>query len=123
MTGLAERQDDLTLRRKGPAVKAAFDADGNPTKAAEGFARGKGVAVADLTAEETDGGEYVFAIVEQKGRAALDVLPEMLATLVGDLDWPKSHAVGQRHRALHPPGALDRRALRRRGRPMSSSQA
>jgi len=86
---LSDRQADVTLRHKGPAVKAAFDADGNPTKAAEGFARGKGVTVADLTTEETDGGAYVFAIVEQKGRAALEVLPAMLRDLVGGLDWPK----------------------------------
>ncbi len=87
---LAERQADVTLRHKGPAVKAAFDADGNPTKAAEGFARGKGVTIADLTTEETDGGSYVFAIVEQTGRPTGDVLPALLADLVGGLDWPKS---------------------------------
>lgn len=87
---LADRQADVTLRHKGPAAKAAFDTDGAPTKAAEGFARGKGVTVADLTTEETDGGSYVFAVVEQKGRAALDVLPGLLRDLAGALDWPKS---------------------------------
>ncbi|KAF0207387.1 MAG: glycine--tRNA ligase subunit beta [Actinomycetota bacterium] len=87
---LADRQADVTLRHKGPAVKAAFDADGAPTKAAEGFARGKGVAVADLTTEETDGGSYIFAIVEQKGSATIDVLPTMLRDLAGAIEWPKS---------------------------------
>ncbi len=86
---LSDRQADVTLRHKGPAVKAAFDADGNPTKAAEGFARGKGVTIADLTTEETGGGAYIFAIVEQKGRAALEVLPAMLGDLASGLDWPK----------------------------------
>jgi glycyl-tRNA synthetase beta chain len=87
---LSERQDDLSMKVKGPAVAAAFDADGKPTKAAEGFARSRGLTVADLVREPTDGGEYVFALVEESGRAAADVLPELLATLIGDLDWAKS---------------------------------
>jgi glycyl-tRNA synthetase beta chain len=87
---LAERQDDVTLRHKGPAAKAAFDADGAPTKAAEGFARGKGVTVADLLVEEAEGGSYVFAVVEQLGRLALEVLPALLADLTASIDWPKS---------------------------------
>lgn len=86
----AERQDDVTLRHKGPAAKAAFDADGNPTKAAEGFARGKGAAVADLHVEDVEGGSYVFAVVDEPGRSALDVLPTVLADLAGSIDWPKS---------------------------------
>ena len=90
VTGLAERQTDLSLTVKGPAAKAAFDADGNPTKAAEGFARSRGMAVSDLVVKESDGGEYVFAQVEETGRAAADVLPELLSTLVGDIDWAKS---------------------------------
>ena len=90
VSGLGERQQDLSLRVKGPAVKAAFDAEGNPTKAAEGFARSRGVAVADLVRAAAEGGEYVFAQVEEAGRPAADVLPELLATLIGDLDWAKS---------------------------------
>jgi len=90
VSGLAERQTDLSLTVKGPAVKAAFDADGNPTKAAEGFARSRGVAVGDLVRETIDGGEYVVAHVEETGRDAQAVLPELLSTLIGDLDWAKS---------------------------------
>jgi glycyl-tRNA synthetase beta chain len=90
VTGLAERQDDLSLKVKGPAVKAAFDADGNPTKAAEGFARSRGLSVSDLVREQAEGGEYVFAQIEEVGKPAEEVLPDLLAGLVGDLDWAKS---------------------------------
>lgn len=95
VAGLQERQEDRTVRSKGPAVKAAFDADGNPTKAAEGFARGKGITPADLTRDtEPDGGEYVYAVVDQPGRDAAEVLPEMLARLAEGLNWPKSQRWG-----------------------------
>jgi len=87
---LSERQADLSMKVKGPAVQAAFDADGNPTKAAEGFARSRGLSVADLVREVTDAGEYVFAQVEEAGKPAEEILPELLATLIGDLDWAKS---------------------------------
>ena len=90
VTGVAERQADLSLTVKGPSVKAAFDAEGNPTKAAEGFARSRGVAVSDLVRDTIDGGEYVVAHVEETGRAAEEVLPGLLGTLIGDLDWAKS---------------------------------
>jgi len=95
VTGLAEQQEDRTLRAKGPAAKAAFDADGNPTKAGEGFARGKGVAVTDLVRETDENGvEYVYAVIEQVGRTAADVLPELLAALADGLNWPKSQRWG-----------------------------
>lgn len=94
VTKLAERQEDVTLRAKGPAAKAAFDAEGNATKAAEGFARGKGVAVSDLVVEETEGGSYVFAIIDKPGRPTAEVLPELLAGLAGAIEWPKSQRWG-----------------------------
>ena len=86
VTAVSDRQADLSLKVKGPAVAAAFDAEGNPTKAAEGFARSRGMAVGDLVREATEGGEYVFAQVEEAGRPATDVLPDLLAALIGDLD-------------------------------------
>lgn len=93
--GLAERQEDQTLRARGPAVKAAFDDEGRPTKAAEGFARGKGVEVGALERSTDEaGGEYVYAVVEQIGRDAADVLPEILTGLAENLSWPKSQRWG-----------------------------
>jgi glycyl-tRNA synthetase beta chain len=94
LEGLAERQDDLRMRAKGPALKAAFDPGGMPTGAAEGFARGKGVAVEDLVRGDEAGGEYVYAVIERDGAPALDVLPELLASLAAGLDWPKSQRWG-----------------------------
>lgn len=87
---VAETQADRTLRHRGPALKAAFDAEGNATRAAEGFARGKGVSVESLVSAEDEGGAYVYAIVDEKGAAAVVVLPELLSNLADGLVWPKS---------------------------------
>lgn len=92
--GMSERQDDVTLRYKGPAAAAAYDAEGNPTKAAEGFARGKGVTVDDLVRETAEGGEYMWAIVESSGKPAVEVLPAILAGLAAGLQWPKAQRWG-----------------------------
>jgi glycyl-tRNA synthetase beta chain len=94
IVGLAEAQEAQNQRVKGPSVKAAFDVDGLPTKAAEGFARGQGVAVEDLVRETESGGEYVFALRHIAAAPAVDVLPDMLASLAADLDWPKSQRWG-----------------------------
>ena len=91
---LAERQEDLSTRARGPAAAVAFDAAGAPTPAAAGFARGKGVAVEDLVTGEEGGGTYVFALVERPGSPATDVLPGLLSKLVTSLDWPKSQRWG-----------------------------
>lgn len=95
VTELSDRQADQTLRSRGPAAKAAFDDDGNPTPAALGFARGKGIDVSQLVRDtEPDGGEYVYAVVEHVGGAATDVLPALLAQLAEGLAWPKSQRWG-----------------------------
>lgn len=87
--GLAEQQTDLKEELKGPAKKAAFDADGNPTKALQGFLRSKGLTTDDITVKEMKGGEYVFAYKEEKGESALKVLPELLVNTVLSLKFPK----------------------------------
>ena len=74
----------------GPAARIAFDADGNPTKAALGFARGKGLAPEQLLRIETDKGEYVGAIVRTEGRAAADILSERLQTIFAAIPWKRS---------------------------------
>jgi glycyl-tRNA synthetase beta chain len=90
VTDLVERQEDRTLRVKGPSLKAAFDAEGNPTKAVEGFARGKGVDVSDLDKVEDESGAYVYAVIEQAGQEALEVLPDLIERALGGIEWPKS---------------------------------
>jgi len=76
--GLAEEQRAAREEIRGPSKRVAFDAEGNPTKAALGFARSRGVAVEDLVVKETDEGEYVFAVKETPGRPTPGVLPELL---------------------------------------------
>ena len=79
---LADKQEDLEEEAKGPAVKAAYDAEGNPTKAALGFARGQGVDVQDLYQKEVNGGMYVFATKKAAGVATAETLPTLLPQLV-----------------------------------------
>lgn len=79
---------------KGPAVTIAFDSEGKPTKAAEGFARGKGVAVQELTRAKEGEVEYVFAQVELRARKTEVVLRELLAGLINNLTWPKAQRWG-----------------------------
>lgn len=86
---IADKQQDLEEETKGPAVKAAYDAEGNPTKAAIGFARGQGVDVADLYQKELNGGLYVFATKKAAGIATDEVLPVLLPQLVTGIHFPK----------------------------------
>ncbi len=87
---LAERQTDLSSIVKGPPSARAFDEDGQPTRAAEGFARSKGIDVSDLQVEEIDGGEYVVARVEEQGQLAWQVLAESLPELIDSIRFNKS---------------------------------
>jgi glycyl-tRNA synthetase len=87
---VAPQQPDRELTAKGPSADRAYDADGKPTKAAEGFARGKGVAVADLKTETLDGGQYVVAHIHEAGRPAAQVLAEALPGLIAGLKFGKS---------------------------------
>ena len=86
---IADKQLDLEEEVKGPAVKAAYDAEGNPTKAVLGFARGQGVDVADLHQKELNGGLYVYATKKAVGVATDEVLPTMLPQLVTGIHFPK----------------------------------
>lgn len=87
---LAANQPDLVQEVKGPPAERAFDAEGNPTRAAEGFARSKGVAVNDLQVATIDGGDYVVAKVEEKGQSAREVLAEALQGLIAGIRFNKS---------------------------------
>ncbi|GAB4519540.1 MAG: glycine--tRNA ligase [Anaerolineae bacterium] len=87
---VATYQTDVERVEKGPPANRAFDADGRPTKAAEGFARGRGVDVSELRVEEVDGGQYVVATVKEQGRPAFDVLAEALPVLIGNIKFGKS---------------------------------
>jgi glycyl-tRNA synthetase len=83
---LIPRQPDTETVEKGPSVKAAYDAGGKPTKAAEGFARGRGVALSDLYTEDN----YVMARVHRAGRPTPEVLAEALPGLIAGVKFGKS---------------------------------
>lgn len=89
VTGLAEKQEDQTDIIKGPSKKAGVDAEGNLTKAAQGFARSKQIDPDSLYVEEVNGVPYLFAKKETKGVLTKDMLPEV-ATLIEDMDFPIS---------------------------------
>jgi len=93
---VGEQQADLVEAVKGPSRKAAFDEQGRPTKAAEGFARGQGVSVADLVVQSASGGEYVFAQKRLAGRTARPVLGELAPKLISSLDFPRPMRWGDR---------------------------
>ncbi len=81
---------------RGPSAKIAFDADGNPTKAALGFARGKGVDASALERRDENGTEYVYAVVSTPSRDVAELLPELLADVVRAIPWPKTQRWGSR---------------------------
>jgi glycyl-tRNA synthetase len=87
---LEPAQPDLEEIVKGPPASRAFDSTGAPTQAAEGFARSKGVAVSELEVRQIEGGEYVVAIVHQKGRYSTEILVEALSELVAGIQFGKS---------------------------------
>jgi len=88
--GVGDRQEDRTRELLGPAVKAAFDAKGDPTPAAKGFAKGAGVSVESLERTSTPKGEYLLARVHENGRSAPEVLPELLRGWALGLHFPKT---------------------------------
>ena len=84
--GLADTSAEISERHKGPSASIAYDADGNATKAAIGFARGKGLDVADLVVE--DG--YIYAETKTAGVPAKDIVTDMIPQLITGLNFPKS---------------------------------
>ncbi|WP_456385474.1 glycine--tRNA ligase subunit beta [Desulfolithobacter sp.] len=87
---LQSRQPDRRVEHIGPSKKAGFDADGNPTKAAMGFARSRGVTVEDLQVVETPRGPYLMAVEHVQGRETIELLPEILEGLIRRMVFPKS---------------------------------
>lgn len=90
VSDVADTTEALDEVFRGPSAKIAFDADGNPTKAAAGFARGKGVDVEALERREENGVEYVFATRSVPARDVAELLPGVLEGVIGGISWPKS---------------------------------
>ncbi|RMD72086.1 MAG: glycine--tRNA ligase subunit beta, partial [Bacteroidetes bacterium] len=87
---LAEAQPRQELNLTGPSVQVAFDAEGKPTRAAEGFARSNGVSVEELERVETDKGTYVCVHKVIEGKPTVELLPDMLARIVAAIPFRKS---------------------------------
>ncbi|HBI56996.1 MAG TPA: glycine--tRNA ligase subunit beta, partial [Firmicutes bacterium] len=87
---MAAAQRDVAVKTRGASAKVAYDAQGDPTKALLGFARGQGVEVDSVIQEEVKGVPYIFAQKTETGRPATEVLPELLGTVLNKLSFPKS---------------------------------
>lgn len=90
VSGVEPEQARQEITASGPSVKVAFDAEGNPTKAALGFARSNGVEVADLERRQTDKGEYLFVSKVVEGRPTRELLPELLPRVIDAIPFKKS---------------------------------
>ena len=88
--GLPERQEDLEKEVKGPSKKIAFDEEGNPTKALEGFMKGQGVALEDISTREHNNVEYIFANKIEKGRSVEEILKDSMPDMIKSISFPKS---------------------------------
>ncbi len=89
VSGLAEGQADKVVEKRGPAVSAAFDADGNPTKAAQGWARGNGIDVSDAERLVTDKGEWLLHKAHVPGQTIAELLESLINQAVSKLPIPK----------------------------------
>ena len=87
--GISDKQPDRTEQKRGPAIKAAFDADGNPTRAAMGFAKGLGIDASELTTINTDKGDYVGYEQTIHGQATTELLPAIFQTALDNLPIAK----------------------------------
>ena len=87
--GISDKQPDRTEQKRGPAIKAAFDADGNPTRAAMGFAKGLGIEASELITINTDKGDYVGFEQTISGQATTELLPTIFQTALDNLPIAK----------------------------------
>ena len=103
VSNLAEATEAESLSLRGPAAAIAFDADGNPTKAAQGFARGKGADAFELVVREDEGREYVFLDIEKPARPATEIITEVVSASIPKLSWPRSQRWGRGHETFGRP--------------------
>ncbi len=94
---LDQKQPDRETERRGPAVQAAFDKDGNPTKAAQGFAQSCGVDVAELSRTKTDKGEWLAYNLKEPGKQTSDLIIPIVEQSLAKLPIPKRMRWGDRN--------------------------
>ena len=105
VANLAEAQPDREIEKRGPAIAQAFDAEGKPSKAAEGWARGCGITVDQAERLTTDKGEWLLYRAHVKGESTEALLPNMVATSLAKLPIPKPMRWGASRRALRASGS------------------
>ncbi|HOP63702.1 MAG TPA: glycine--tRNA ligase subunit beta [Spirochaetota bacterium] len=89
ISGLAENQRSETVELKGPSAKAAYDQEGAPTKALQGFLKGNGLEPGDVEARDTEKGSYVFASKKLESGKTVDIIPGIIENIVLTLPFPK----------------------------------
>ncbi len=87
--GMAEKQDCEEIEAMGPPARIAFDGDGNPTKAGQGFAGTQGVAMEDLFVKKTDKGDYLAVRKVVGGAPAVEILPDICVKIISRMPFPK----------------------------------
>jgi glycyl-tRNA synthetase beta chain len=87
--GLAESQREEEVELKGPSVKAAYGPDGKPTKALDGFLKGNGITAGDVFTKDSEKGSYVFARKKLEAKKTDELLPDIVAKIVGTVPFPK----------------------------------
>ncbi|NMA86432.1 MAG: glycine--tRNA ligase subunit beta [Tissierellia bacterium] len=87
---LSEKQETLELKVKGPTKKIAYDNEGNPSKALEGFMKGQKIDLSQIIIEEYNGEEYIYGNVVKPGKATELVLEESMANIIKSINFPKS---------------------------------
>ena len=100
VSDVADATEAIHSVLRGPSAKIAFDAEGNPTKAAEGFARKCGIAASDLVRrEDADGTEYVFAEQNTPSKDAAPILSQVCEEIISAIQWPnyRSQRWGSEH--------------------------
>jgi glycyl-tRNA synthetase beta chain len=94
VTDVAQTQESSVREVMGPARAVAFDEKGKPTRAAEGFAKGQGIKVKDLTIVSTPKGEYVAAVKSETSEATASILPAVMPKIITTLHFPKMQRWG-----------------------------
>jgi glycyl-tRNA synthetase beta chain len=90
------QQKDIIETHFGPSIKLAYDAEGNPTKSALGFARGKGIDASQLTIKKTPKGDVVCAQIEKIGQPTATILSNFFPALISNIPFPKKMRWGYR---------------------------
>ena len=112
VTGVAEREADLNEERRGPRADA-------PDQAVAGFLKSAGISREEAEVRSTPKGDFLFAVIKRDGRAAIDVLPAMVASIISGFNWPKTMRWGTSRKGWIRP--LHRAIVLFDGKPMAGS--